>query len=343
MTLAPLRCAVNRELEKSLDSGDFGGANRLRDGCRYALLSGGKRWRPIFAMAISKSLGVELDPGALVALECIHAASLIIDDSPVFDNDSIRRGKAALHMVFGEMVAQLVTVSLVAAAFRFMTRAVDNSGLPDADRRGMLLMCSIADNIGALGAAGGQFLDSCPGVAQSTNPAAIRDALKRNPPAPLELQKILALKTGAFFEMAMVTGWVLSGGNLGELDAIRAMAVCFGLAFQIADDFSDMEQDLVKARATGLPSVNYVLNFGPKEASETFAKNAKRFVQEASMSGVLSEPLREMVSVLLGVVKGVSRSDASVTFARYRSRNPDAQSRYGVHKKNTREISHRHE
>ena len=307
MTLALLRAYVNKELEKSLDSGDFGPVNRLRDGCRYALLSGGKRWRPIFALAIAKSLGVELDPRAAVALECIHAASLIVDDSPVFDNDSTRRGKAALHMVFGEMVAQLVAVSLVAAAFRLMAHAVDNSGLPDADRCGMLLMRSIADNIGALGAAGGQFLDSCPAVAQSTNPAALRDALKRTPPEPLELQKILALKTATFFEMSMVTGWVLGAGDLGKLDAIRNMAACFGLAFQIADDFSDMEQDFIKGKATGLPSMNYVLNFGPKEASDTFAENAKEFVQEASALGVFSEPLREMGSVLLGVV---SRSDA---------------------------------
>ena len=299
-SLALLRAYVNKELEKSLDSGDFGLRNRLRDGCRYALLSGGKRWRPIFALVIAKSLGVELDPAAAVALECIHVASLIVDDSPVFDNDSTRRGRAALHMVFGEMIAQLVAVSLVAAAFRLMARSVEHSELPDADRRGMLLMRSIADNIGALGAAGGQFLDSCgPAVVQSTTPAALRNALKHTPPEPLELQKILALKTATFFEMAMVTGWVLGGGDLGKLDGVRKMAICFGLAFQIADDFSDVEQDLIKARATGLPCTNYVLNFGAKQATRTFALKSKEFIRAASELGVFSGMMREMVQILI--------------------------------------------
>lgn len=313
MTLVSLHQTVNREIEKSLDSGNFGAPNRLRDGCRYALLSGGKRWRPIFAMAISKSLGVELDPRAAVGLECIHAASLIIDDSPVFDNDAVRRGKPALHMVFGETVAQLVAVSLVAAAFRLMACSMEDSGLPDANRRGMILIRLIADNMGALGATGGQFLDSCPG---GTHPAAVRDALKHKPPNPLELQKILALKTATFFEMAMVTGWVLGGGDLEKLGASRSMGGHFGLAFQIADDFSDLEQDLFKSKATGLPSMNYVLNFGPRQATEVFVKNIKGFVEEATALGVFSEPLREMGSVLLEVVKGVSRSDAAVVFAR---------------------------
>lgn len=304
-SLASLRASVNVSLQKAVTGGDFGPKNRLRDGCEYVLTSSGKRWRPVLVLAIAEALGAPAPTDAANSIECIHTASLIVDDLPVFDNDSVRRGKAALHMVFGEMIAQLTAVSLMGAAFRLLAQSVRNSGLSDADSRGMLLVQSFADNIGAMGAAGGQFLDSWPNGLQ--DPAAVRDDLKRAPPEPVELQKILHQKTSTFFEIAMVTGWVLGGGKLEKLGRIIDMAAAFGLGFQIADDFRDIDQDLIKARATGLPSTNYILNFGPKQATDTFVARMKEFIQTAEELGIFSPALREMVHTLLDVVKDVPK------------------------------------
>lgn len=297
-SLASLRVRVNKGIETALEKGDFGPPNRLRDGCAYVMRGGGKRWRPILAL----SLGAPLD--AALAIECIHTASLIVDDLPMFDNDSSRRGQAAIHVVFGEMIAQLVAVSLMGAAFRLLARAVKESELTDADSRGMLLVQIFADNIGAAGAAGGQFLDSWPNnLREKTTTPAIRDSVKQNPPPREELQKILHQKTATFFEMALVTGWVLGGRSPDRIQPMKTAAAHFGLAFQIADDLGDVEQDSVRVQATGLPSTNYILNFGVTEAMDMFIGETRGFINVMQTEGVLSPAAQEMASVLIDGVR----------------------------------------
>ena len=111
-----LRDKIEKEIARSILS--FGEKTKLRDACEYALLSGGKRLRPIIVMMVADGLGHDLDvaPAAL-AVEFLHTASLVADDLPCMDNDDERREKPSLHKAYGESVALLASYSLIFAGY----------------------------------------------------------------------------------------------------------------------------------------------------------------------------------------------------------------------------------
>src|SRR5690606_39252223 len=114
--LAEYQARFNAALQKSLFG--MGEKNKLRDACEYALMSGGKRFRPIITLLIAESLGSRSDVmQAALSIEYMHTASLIIDDLPCMDDDEFRRGKPCLHKVFGETTALLASYTLVNLAY----------------------------------------------------------------------------------------------------------------------------------------------------------------------------------------------------------------------------------
>ena len=191
----------------------------------YSALSGGKRFRPVLAYATGQALDleeVEVDPVA-IAIELIHAYSLIHDDLPAMDDDDLRRGRPTCHKVFGEATAILAGDALQALAFDVLARE-----LP-ADRGSSLhAIRSIARACGSTGMAGGQALD----LAAVGRDIDVED-----------LKTMHRLKTGALIRASVTAPCILADCAADDIAHLDAYADCIGLAFQVHDDILDVTGD----------------------------------------------------------------------------------------------------
>lgn len=195
---------------------------RLHAAMRYAVLDGGKRVRPLLAYAATEAAGADDAAATPVALavEFIHAYSLIHDDLPCMDDDVLRRGKPTVHVAFDEATAMLAGDALQAEAFRALAQAP----LPDAARAA--LCGELAAAIGSGGMCGGQALDL----------AAVGGALTLP-----ELERMHRMKTGALLAAAVRMGALAAQAPATLLAAFDRYAAAVGLAFQIVDDILDVQ------------------------------------------------------------------------------------------------------
>lgn len=250
----------------------------LTEACRYALLSGGKRWRPLLLFMIAEALGHndKLDDAA-VAVEMFHTASLIADDLPSMDNDDFRRGQPTVHKKFGEAVAIMASYALISEGYSAIYRctlALSESGLESAETRGLLAVQCVAHNAGIQGATGGQFFD-----------------LKEQKFSQEEILNIHRQKTASIFEISLVLGWLFGGGDLEKLPLVQKLAMNFGTAFQIVDDLHDFQQD-----ADRLSTVNYAQSFGVESAKSTIEKlvqECKALLEKLGIQDSLLNPLMQ--------------------------------------------------
>jgi geranylgeranyl diphosphate synthase, type II len=208
-----LRALVDDYLEQ-LRFADERDTRGLEEAMRYSLLAGGKRIRPVLALATARAIG--RDPAELLpfaaALELIHTYSLIHDDLPAMDDDDLRRGRPTNHKVYGEDVAILAGDGLYAEAFRHALTA-QRAEPPH-------LLAAVAELAGATGVngmVGGQYLD----VADRAD----------------DLRRLHELKTGRLIGASVVCVLLLSGR---APDAFAAFAAELGLLFQIVDDILDV-------------------------------------------------------------------------------------------------------
>jgi len=207
----------------------------VADAMRYSVTAGGKRLRPILCLASAEAVGGDYRAAmpAACALEFIHTYSLIHDDLPAMDNDTLRRGQPTLHVVAGEGMAILAGDGLLTEAFALMARE-PKSVNPDVLARKVRIIGIIATGAGAAGMVGGQAIDlAC--VTPDRNGAL---------PPPLDadgLRAMHARKTGALIRASAMAGAVMGGGSNAQIDAIDVAASEFGLAFQIVDDVLDVE------------------------------------------------------------------------------------------------------
>ncbi|HET6546660.1 MAG TPA: farnesyl diphosphate synthase [Rhodanobacteraceae bacterium] len=198
----------------------------LHDAMRYAVLGGGKRLRPLLVYVAGQALGAPLErlDTPAVAVEIIHAYSLVHDDLPAMDDDALRRGRATCHVVFGEAMAILAGDALQALAFDLL------AGDPALDvdpgtRLAMLRALSAA--CGAQGMAGGQALD----LLAVGRTLGIED-----------LERMHTHKTGALIRASVRLGALAAGRtDTATLVALDRYGHCIGLAFQIKDDLLDVE------------------------------------------------------------------------------------------------------
>jgi farnesyl diphosphate synthase len=240
---------------------------RLYGAMRYAAVGGGKRLRPLLAVASAGLFGVPR-PRALqagLAVECIHVHSLIHDDLPCMDDDDLRRGKPTVHRAYDEATAVLAGDALLALAFEVLA---DPSTHPSGEVRAELTL-ELARAAGASGMAGGQMLDL---LAEGADAAMDMDAITR-------LQR---LKTGALIAWSIDAGAILGGAGAEQRTSLRGYAQNLGLAFQIADDLLDREGDeaaagkrLRKDEAQG--KVTFVSLLGPTRAR----RQAEMLVEQA--------------------------------------------------------------
>lgn len=281
LLLEPYKQIIERQLQNSIQG--FGNQTILRDACEYALMNGGKRFRPALVMMIAKSLGHDVDVSqAALGVEFFHTASLIADDLPCMDNDDERRNKPSVHKVYGESVALLATYALIAAGYRCLvqsSRQLSRSSHPlahQSDHLCVLALENAAHNTGILGATGGQLIDLIP------------------PDYSLAtLGEIIDKKTVTLFEISFVFGWLFGGGDLSLLPLVKLSAGHFGRAFQIADDLGDMEQDLANDRAPNIANA-----LGREEAVEMFHREISLFEETLEKLSFQSEDLGALVQML---------------------------------------------
>jgi len=273
---------IDKNLRQSIAS--FGEKTVLRDACEYSLLNGGKRFRPTVVLMVAKALGYGLDvSNSALAVEFFHTASLVADDLPCMDNDDIRRNKPAVHKVYGEAVALLVTYALIAAGYERIYRngeVLRASKEPFSSRWEQvccLAVGNVAHNTGVQGACGGQFLDIFP---PNVTEKMVREVLNK--------------KTVTLFEATFLLGWLFGGGDLSCLEKVKTLAYHFGLAFQIADDLGDVAQDADNER-----SVNFAALLGPEKAIATIKQELELYHSILSQLKIDSEELRSLGKLLL--------------------------------------------
>ena len=251
----------------------------IRDAMRYSLLAGGKRLRPVLALTAAEAVSpgdqeaAGLAMPAACAIEMIHTYSLIHDDLPAMDNDSMRRGKPTLHVVYGEGIAILAGDGLLAEAFALLAREPDDEGRPGIAARKLAAIRRIAEAAGAAGMVGGQAID-LEAAGHTVGP----DALDAD-----GLKDMHTRKTGALIRASTVAGAIMAGAPASRVAAVDRYASLLGLAFQIVDDVLDVEgegQDLGKTAgkdaAAGKPT--YPSFFG--------LTASKRMAQEAADAAV---------------------------------------------------------
>jgi farnesyl diphosphate synthase len=202
------------------------GATRLHEAMRYAVIGGGKRLRPLLVLASASLFGVPRRQAlrAGLAVECLHAHSLIHDDLPCMDDDDLRRGKPSVHCAFDEATAVLAGDALHALAFEVLSDAQTH---PDPAVR-VELVNELARTAGGAGMAGGQMLDL------------LTDGRDLDLAAVTRLQR---LKTGALIGWCIEAGAIMGHAPPRSRTSLRGYGGSVGLAFQIADDLLDAEGD----------------------------------------------------------------------------------------------------
>ncbi len=201
----------------------------LGEAMRYGVLDGGKRLRPLLVLAACESVHGDEQAAlrAAVAVELIHAYSLIHDDMPCMDNDVLRRGKPTVHVKFGQAQAMLAGDAMQALAFEVLTPCADedNHAAPMPTALQARLCALLARAAGHAGMAGGQAIDLA-SIGQPLSEAALRDMHRR--------------KTGALLQASVMMGAACGEATTVARAALADYGAAIGLAFQVVDDILDV-------------------------------------------------------------------------------------------------------
>jgi geranylgeranyl diphosphate synthase type II len=219
------RALVERALDEHLCRADEA-PRTLAEAMRYSLMAGGKRLRPILALASSETVGGTSEDAldAAVAVEMIHTYSLIHDDLPAMDDDDFRRGHPTSHKKFGEAIAILAGDALCAEAFRVAAQ----------NRRGREVEVSevvyeLGRAAGAIGMVGGQVID----IEATGHKVDIAT-----------LERLHRAKTGELLLVSIRAGALMGRGSAEQVEQLSVYGRALGLAFQIIDDVLDATADL---------------------------------------------------------------------------------------------------
>lgn len=216
----------------------------ISEAMRYSVFAGGKRFRPILTLAVAdavtrrsalsdreRSPVVDLALPAACAIELIHTYSLIHDDLPAMDNDTLRRGRPTLHVVYGDGIAVLAGDGLQAEAFALLAREPPSRDAAMAARK-LAALEVIGDAARSIGMVGGQAID-LQAAGGASGGRIVLDASG--------LRAMHARKTGALIRASATSGAIMAGASGDLIGAIDAYAGDLGLAFQIIDDILDVE------------------------------------------------------------------------------------------------------
>jgi geranylgeranyl diphosphate synthase type II len=259
---------VDRVLDEIIPAADVSPAS-LHAAMRHILFPGGKRLRPVLAMAAAEAVGAPPERAlpAAAAVELIHTYSLVHDDLPCMDDDDERRGVPSVHVAFGEAVAVLAGDALLAAAFEVL--AAGEGGATAEQIQATTRELSRAAGSQAL--VGGQVEDL---IFDSTETDAAR------------IESVHARKSAALIAASIVGGAQLGGADPETIERLRRCGIAAGVAFQIADDVLDEGEDdpCSLIRAIGVEA--------SRARSEELLEVA---LGELEDMGERAEPLRELV------------------------------------------------
>lgn len=252
---------------------------------KYSLMAGGKRLRPVLALAACEMLGGEeeevLPYGC--ALEMIHTYSLIHDDLPAMDNDDYRRGRLTNHKVFGEAMAILAGDALLNLAFETMLQHSASRKDEKAAAR-IKAMEIIAQAAGSRGMIGGQVVD----------------LESEGKDIPVEILEYMhRCKTGALIKAPVLAAAGLCGAKENQIPLLDEYATCIGLAFQIKDDILDVEGSLeTMGKASGSDAANkkstFITRYGLEGSKELLREMTERAVRSLDIFGEKAAFLQEL-------------------------------------------------
>jgi geranylgeranyl diphosphate synthase type II len=287
--------AVDDYLESAIPP-DSVPLRNLHRAMRYSLLAGGKRIRPILAIAAYEAVGGRSSARlrgrqAVVrvasSLELIHTYSLIHDDLPAMDNDDYRRGKPTNHKVFGEAVAILAGDALLTLAFELLSQSRLIREVPPKTL--IQITQELAKGAGHLGMIGGQVADI-----ESEGKKVSRT----------DLEYIHLHKTAALIRTAIRIGGLLAGATKTELAALTQYGEDIGLAFQIVDDVLDvvgtkeeMGKDVRSDSARNKKT--YPAFFGVERSKQKADELMRRAIKSLERFGKKAEPLREIARYIV--------------------------------------------
>lgn len=258
----------------------------LHKAMRYSLFAGGKRLRPVLALAACEAAGGSFDAAldAACAIECIHTYSLIHDDLPALDNDALRRGRPTCHIVFGEAAAIMAGDALLTIAFTIMSRANKKDAA-----RALKAIAEVAGAAGSTGMIGGQVVDI--------------ESEGRDVEFPV-LEYIHIHKTGKLILASVRAGAIMAGADDVQLTSLTRYGEAAGLAFQIADDILDVEgSPEYLGKATGGDAakgkVTYPAVIGIEESRKRAAELVERAVDALDAFDDKAEPLRAIARYIV--------------------------------------------
>ena len=243
---------------------------QLIESVKYSLFTGGKRFRPSIGLLLggAMSLPTEKLLPWLAAIECIHTYSLIHDDLPSMDNDSLRRGKPTNHVVFGEATALLAGDALLTEAFSILGQHYADT--PDI---GLKLVTTLAQAAGLQGMVGGQAMDL----------AADMYLLK------IETAELIHhLKTGALIRAVTEGVAVIARCDFDDSARLMQFGTHLGLAFQLKDDLLDFDPEVKDAK-------NVACHIGPMKTKEWLETISQRAEETLLFLGKAAMPLNQLI------------------------------------------------
>jgi geranylgeranyl diphosphate synthase, type II len=262
----------------------------LHEAMTYSLFAGGKRIRPILALASYEACGgdpVDILPQAS-ALELVHTYSLIHDDLPAMDNDDLRRGKPTNHKVFGEAMAILAGDALLTEAFSMMT-SMQNASFTLQNSSVVEVIREVSIASGCYGMVGGQA----------------QDILSENSKPDGETLEFIHLrKTAALIKASVKIGPILAGSKRSILELLTIYGRHIGLAFQVVDDVLDVEgttEELGKTTGSDIKKkkLTYPVIYGNEKARQKAGELVTMAIDSLKPFSTEADPLREIASYLL--------------------------------------------
>ena len=277
-TASSVELALNEMLEKQ-------GDNLMSDPIRHAVLGGGKRLRAFLVIHSCNIFDVQKETAiqSAMAIECLHAYSLVHDDLPCMDDDALRRGKPTVHVKWNEAIATLTGDALQTLAFELI------ACLPrvDADRK-IELLKKLAKASGMQGMVLGQAQDIQAEKSERNLNLDDISLLQRN-------------KTGALIEWSAIAGAILSDNSHKEL---LNYAMSIGLAFQIQDDILDIEGDTILAgkrlqKDVSAGKATFVSLLGIENAKIRAKQLVEEAIEALSIYGDKAEPMRQVAKFII--------------------------------------------
>jgi len=263
---------------------------RIAEAMRYALMSGGKRLRPVLCLAACETVGgnAELSLPVACALEMIHTYSLIHDDLPAMDDDRLRRGRPTCHIAFDDATAILAGDALLTLAFETLSSKEIRKQVPAEHWLDIISLISVA--AGYRGMVEGQM----------------RDMLAEQQASLLlsELEELHLLKTGALIEASICCGALLGQGSFDQIASLKVYSKNIGLAFQVADDILNVEGDpLIMGKGAGTDlhrsKSTYPSLLGLSESKEAASRLITQAIESLVRFDHKADPLRAIARYII--------------------------------------------